>query len=81
MNQATQAVAVSQLRGIATGTRVFVQDVEARPPQVHQGKVEMLWSDDTATIKWDDNRLNTERDRHLVQSGRVNIHHVSKINA
>lgn len=81
MNQQAQIVAVPELRGIATGDRVSVQDVEARPPQVHQGTVKTLWSDDTASINWDDNRLNIERDRHLVANGHVDIHHISKLNA
>ena len=81
MNQQAQIVAVSELRGIAVGDRVSVQDVEASPPQVHQGTVKMLWSDSTASIKWDDNRLHIERDRHLVANGHVDIHHVSKLNA
>jgi hypothetical protein len=72
-------VVVPEMNGICSRQRVVVTDVQASPPEEHYGKVTTVWSDGTAFIDWDDNRLNLQRDRHLVVNGRVDLHHVRPV--
>ena len=72
-------VAIPEMNGIRPRQRVVVTDVQASPPEQHFGKVATVWSDGSAFIDWDDNRLNVQRDRHLVVNGRVDLHHVRPV--
>ncbi|MGF6440575.1 hypothetical protein [Paraburkholderia youngii] len=75
MNMQAEAVRVNQLRGISEMQRVLVQDVQASPPQVHEGRVIHLYSNGSASISFD--FVNTVRDRHLLDDhGHVDIHNV-----
>jgi hypothetical protein len=69
-------VKVSSKHGFMANQRVVGQDVEASPPQLYTGRIHSVWSDGTAMVDWDYS-LNHQAERHLVQSGRVRLHHLS----
>ena len=69
-------VKVSSKNGFTANQRVVGQDVEASPPQLYTGRIQSVWSDGTAMVDWDFS-LNYQAERHLVQSGRVRLHHLS----
>ena len=69
-------VMVSSKNGFMANQRVVGQDVEATPPQLYTGRISSVWSDGTAIVDWD-YALNAQAERHLVQSGRVRLHHLS----
>ena len=69
-------VKVSELHGFRENQRITAQDVEARPPQLHTGTIVSLWSDGTATVKFDYD-LPFAVERHLVESGHVDLHLLS----
>jgi hypothetical protein len=70
-------VKVSSKNGFMANQRVVGQDVEASPPQLYTGRIHSVWSDGTAMVDWD-YTLNPQAERHLVQSGRVRLHHLSR---
>jgi hypothetical protein len=76
-NNLTPVVKVAELNGFMANQRISAQDVESRPPQCYPGTIVSVWSDATATVKWDFD-LNFEAERHLVRSGRVELHHLSR---
>jgi hypothetical protein len=67
------AIKVSHLRGFRENQRVVAQDVQASPPQLHAGTIVSVWSDATATVKFDYD-LPFAVERRLVQSGHVDLH-------
>ena len=69
---------VVTLHGFAAGQRVLGQDVEASPPQLHPGTISSVWSDGTAFVKWN-HGFTYEAETHLVENGRVNLHHLQRI--
>lgn len=81
MNQSKEIVRVNELRGFKDGQRVSAQDVQASPVQYHTGTISSVWDDGTAIITWDDNRINLDRDSHLVVNGYVELHHLVRIDA
>ncbi|GGD94567.1 hypothetical protein [Caballeronia grimmiae] len=70
-------VKVSSKNGFMANQRVVGQDVEASPPQLYTGRIHSVWSDGTAMVDWDYS-LNHQAERHLVRSGRVRLHHLSR---
>jgi hypothetical protein len=72
-------VTIPEMNGIRQNQRVSIMDVEASPPKEHFGKVAAVWSDGSAYIDWDDNVIDTERDKHLVSNGRVDLHHIRPV--
>ncbi|WP_321794800.1 hypothetical protein [Caballeronia sp. J97] len=70
-------VMVSSNNGFMANQRVVGQDVEASPPQHYTGRISSVWSDGTAIVNWD-YALNAQAERHLVQSGRVRLHHLNR---
>lgn len=71
-------VKVAKLNGFEAGQRISAQDVECSPPQLYSGTIASVWSDATAVVKWDYN-LNFAAERHLVRSGRVELHHLRRV--
>lgn len=78
MIQTNDVVRVNEKNHFAAGQRIIATDVQAQPPVYHAGVISSVWSDATAIIDWDDNRLHLNRDRHLVHSGRVDLHHLTR---
>lgn len=70
-------VMISIKNGFMANQRVVGQDVEASPPQIYTGRISSVWSDGTAIVDWD-YALNAQTERHLVQSGRVRLHYLSR---
>lgn len=71
-------VKVEKLSGFEAGQRISAQDVECSPPQLYSGTILSVWSDATAVVRWDYN-LNFAAERHLVRSGRVELHHLRRM--
>jgi hypothetical protein len=70
-------VMVTSKNGFMANQRVVGQDVEASPPQLYTGRISSVWSDGTAIVHWD-YAINAQAERHLVQSGRIRLHHLSR---
>ncbi len=77
-NATTPILKVSSLNGFTAGIRVSGQDVEASPPQLHGGTISSVWSDGSAIVKWDPG-FSLVAEGHLVQNGRVNLHHLRRM--
>jgi hypothetical protein len=69
---------VSEKWGFRENQRVIAQDVAPWPPQHYNGTIVYVWSDGTAIVKFDYN-LPFATERRLVQSDRVELHHLSRI--
>lgn len=76
----TDIVMVKEMNGFKACQRISAQDVEASPPQIHAGTVSSVWSDGTAIIIWDAG-FTFSAENHLVQNGRVDLHHVRPLNS
>jgi len=80
MNQESAIVKVEEMNGFKAHQRISGQDVEASPPQIYAGTVSSVWSDGTAIIIWDAG-FTFSAENHLVQNGRVDLHHVRPLNS
>jgi hypothetical protein len=68
---------LSNVNGFSAGQRVVATDAEASPPQFYKGTISSVWKRCTAVMKWDFT-LNHEAERHLVRSGHVELHRLSR---
>lgn len=74
----TSIVKVQVLHGFTANQRVSGQDVEARPPKSYNGTISSVWSDGSAIVRWDPG-FTHEADRHLVNNGHVDLHHLHRL--
>ncbi|MGF6637155.1 hypothetical protein [Paraburkholderia tuberum] len=71
-------VRVSEKWGFRENQRVLAQAVATLPIRTFSGSILYLWSDGTATVKFDyDFAFDAERE--LVSNGRVDLHYLTRL--
>lgn len=71
---------ISEKWGFRENQRVFAQAVATLPIRQFQGSILYLWSDGTATVKFDF-QIPFDAERELVKSGRVDLHYLTRISS
>ena len=66
--------------GFRENQRVFAQAVATLPIRQFHGSILYLWSDGTATVKFDF-QIPFDAERELVKSGRVDLHYLTRISS
>ncbi|MGF6265395.1 hypothetical protein OKW49_006388 [Paraburkholderia youngii] len=69
---------VSEKWGFREKQRVFAQTVAKLPIRQFSGTILYLWSDGTATVKFDFD-VPFDAERELVKSGRVDLHYLTRV--
>ncbi|MFM0123371.1 MULTISPECIES: hypothetical protein [Paraburkholderia] len=73
-----EVVMVDSKWGFSANQRVVAQDVEVLPVKLYGGRISSVWSDGSAIVIWDQD-FTIEADKHLVQSGRVDLHYLTRV--
>ncbi len=73
-----EAHRVPEKWGFREKQRVFAQAVATLPIRQFTGSILYLWSDGTATVKFDYD-IAFDAERELVQSGRINLHYLTRL--
>ncbi|WP_176125161.1 hypothetical protein [Paraburkholderia youngii] len=71
---------VSEKWGFTVNQRVRAQAVATLPIRTFEGTIQHLWSDGTATVKFDF-QIPYDAERELVKSGRVDLHYLTRISS
>jgi len=69
---------VSHKWGFTVGQRVRAQAVAKLPVRTFEGTILQLWSDGTATVRFD-YQIPFDAERELVNSGRVDLHYLTRV--
>lgn len=69
---------VQEKWGFREKQRVFAQAVSKLPIRQFSGTILYLWSDGTATVKFDHD-FAFDAERELVKSGRVDLHYLTRL--
>lgn len=71
---------VSEKWGFREHQRVVAQAIAKLPIQTYSGTILYVWEDGTATVKFD-HQIPFDTERELVQSGRVDLHYLTRISS
>lgn len=71
---------VSEMWGFRANQRVSAQAVATLPISTFDGSILYLWSDGTATVKFDF-QIPFDAEREFVRSGRVDLHYLTRISS
>jgi hypothetical protein len=69
---------ISEKWGFREKQRVFAQAVATLPIRQFEATILYLWSDGTATVKFDFD-IPFDAERELVKSGRVDLHYLTRL--
>ncbi|WP_074774177.1 hypothetical protein [Paraburkholderia fungorum] len=71
---------VPEMWGFCVNDRVSAQAVATLPVSTFGGSILCLWSDGTATVKFD-HQIPFDAERELVHCGRVDLHYLTRISS
>jgi hypothetical protein len=66
------------LNGFKKGIRIAITDTGASPPQVYQGTIEQVFSDNTAHVTLDHD-IAADAEARIKDNGRVKLNNARKI--
>jgi hypothetical protein len=71
---------ISEKWGFRANQRVSAQAVAKLPIRAFHGTILYLWSDGTATVKFDF-QIPHDAERELVHCGRIDLHYLSRVSS